>query len=189
MLLSKYTHLIVRGIPKRFNVTGVLDVAFQEEDVDDPLDHEYDQLFLEPLQGDDAVVAYKYFASATGVYVTYFRDECFLLFELSVWGSDADAELFAALINTMLKKHRRARLYKGQQQLECLTEEDIRRMQEYRRKYVERLLAGRKPFVMEGIWDDLEVNPACPMPAPVLAAQVSLLRQNFVDLQWRDRRK
>lgn len=189
MLLPKYTFFSIRGIPKRFKVTDVVDTAFPEGDWRNPENILYDQFPVEPYLGDSEVMAYKYRASATGVYVTLFRSESLLIFRLSFWASDADVELCATLINTMLRKHRRACLYKGQQQLECLTEEDIRRMQEYRRKYVERLLAGRKPFVMEGIWDDLEVNPTCPMPAPVLAAQVSLLRQNFVDLQWRDRRK
>lgn len=152
--------------------------------MDDPLDHEYYQLFLEPLQGDDAVVAYKYFASATGVYVTYFRDECFLLFELSVWGSDADAELCATLINTMLRKHRRACLYKGQQQLPCLTDEDVRRMQAERRKYLKRLLVKREPFDMEGFQRDVSVLSIKPMSAPGLAENVSMLRQRLVDEQW-----
>jgi len=187
MLLPKYTFFSIRGIPKRFKVTDVVDTAFPEGDWRNPENILYDQFPVEPYLGDSEVMAYKYRASATGVYVTLFRSESLLIFRLSFWASDADVELCATLINTMLRKHRRACLYKGQQQLPCLTDEDVRRMQAERRKYLKRLLVKREPFDMEGFHRDVSVASITPMSAPRLAENVSMLRQRLVDEQWVNR--
>ena len=62
-------------------------------------------------EGEDAMVAYEYALS----------------FELSPWASDADVKLYVNLVNMVLKKHPRTKLYAQYDILKGLTEEDERK--------------------------------------------------------------
>ena len=92
----------------------------------------YDKLTIIgwPTDGDeseDAMVAYEYNMSATGVYVAYKETVHALSFELSPWASDADVKLYVKLVNMVLKKHPRTKLYAQYDILKGLTEEDERK--------------------------------------------------------------
>ena len=78
-------------------------------------------------EGEDAMVAYEYNKSATGVYVAYKETVHALSFELSPWASDADVKLYVKLVNMVLKKHPRTKLYAQYDILKGQTEEDERK--------------------------------------------------------------
>ena len=82
-----------------------------------------------------------------------------LALELSPWASEADVLLYAAFVNAVLAKHKRARLYDKYAPLKSLTDDDVRQMMKDRKAYLKRMLKTKEGFTMEGINVDYEVTP------------------------------
>lgn len=94
---------------------------------DNPDDILYDEWPTDGDEGEDAMMVYEYYKSATGVYLAYNETVQALSFELAPWASNADVSLYVKLVNAVLKKHPRAKLYAQYDILKGLTEEDGRR--------------------------------------------------------------
>ena len=181
----KYDKLTIEGLPKKFKVYYALDYLYSGCQLpDNPDDILYDEWPVECDEGEDAMMVYEYNKSATGVYVAYNETVHALSFELSSWASDADVSLYVKLVNAVLKKHPRAKLYAQYDILKGLTEEDERKMIADRQSYVKRLLKTKEGFTMEGLFHGFTLEVAHLRPAPTLDIQAKDLREMFADMQW-----
>ena len=184
----KYDKLTIVGLPKRFKVYEVVDYLcpadHQPESPDDVI---YDFLPEKCDEGEDAIVVYEYNESATGVEVVYEEASHSLTFSLSHWASDADVRIYTKIVNAVLKKHPRARLYAHYELLKGLTEDDEKKMIANRLSYVKRLLKTKEGFTMEGLFRDFTLKVAHLRPAPSVDIQALELRQLFTDMQWKQK--
>ena len=181
----KYDKLTIIGLPKKFKVYYALDYLYSGCQLpDDPDDIIYDEWPADGEEGEDAMMAYEYNKSATGVYVAYNETVHALSFELSPWASDADVSLYVKLVNAVLKKHPRAKLYAQYDILKGLTEEDEKKMIADRQSYVKHLLKTKEGFTMEGLFHGCTLKVVHLRPAPTLDIQARDLRQMFADMQW-----
>ena len=181
----KYDKLTIIGLPKKFKVYYALDYLYSGCQLpDNPDDIIYDEWPADGDEGEDAMMAYEYNKSATGVYLAYNEAVHALSFELSPWASDADVSLYVNLVNAVLKKHPRTKLYAQYDILKGLTEEDEKKMIADRQSYVKRLLKTKEGFTMEGLFHGFTLKVAHLRPAPTLDIQARDLRQLFADMQW-----
>lgn len=181
----KYDKLTIIGLPKKFKVYYALDYLYSGCQLpDNPDDIIYDEWPADGDEGEDAMMAYEYNKSATGVYLAYNEAVHALSFELSPWASDADVSLYVNLVNAVLKKHPRTKLYAQYDILKGLTEEDEKKMIADRQSYVKRLLKTKEGFTMEGLFHGFTLKVAHLRPAPTLDIQARDLRQMFADMQW-----
>ena len=181
----KYDKLTIIGLPKKFKVYYALDYLYSGCQLpDNPDDILYDEWPVECDEGEDAMMVYEYNKSATGVYLAYNETVHALSFELSPWASDADVSLYVKLVNAVLKKHPRSKLYAQYDILKGLTEEDEKKMTADRQSYVKRLLKTKEGFTMEGLFHGCTLKVAHLRPAPTLDIQARELRQMFADMQW-----
>ena len=181
----KYDKLTIIELPKKFKVYYALDYLYPDDQLpDNPDDILYDEWPADGEDGEDAMMVYEYNKSATGVYVAYKETVHALSFELSPWASDADVKLSVKLVNAVLKKHPRAKLYAQYELLKGLTEEDGKKMIADRQSYVKRLLKTKEGFTMEGLFHGCTLKVAHLRPAPTLDIQARELRQMFADMQW-----
>ena len=181
----KYDKLTIMGLPKKFKVYYALDYLYPDDQLpDNPDDILYDEWPADGDEGEDAMMVYEYNKSATGVYVAYNETVHALSFELSPWASDADVSLYVKLVNAVLKKHPRAKIYAQYDILKGLTEEDEKKMIADRQSYVKRLLKTKEGFTMEGLFHGCTLKVAHLRPAPTLNMQAKELRQMLVDMQW-----
>ena len=181
----KYDKLTIIGLPKKFKVYYALDYLYSGCQLpDNPDDIIYDEWPADGDEGEDAMMAYEYNKSATGVYLAYNEAVHALSFELSPWASDADVSLYVNLVNAVLKKHPRTKLYAQYDILKGLTEEDEKKMIADRQSYVKRLLKTKEGFTMEGLFHGFTLKVAHLRPAPTLDIQARELRQMFADMQW-----
>ena len=181
----KYDRLTIVGLPKKFKVYDVVDYLFPDDhQPESPDDVIYDFLSEECGEGKDAIVAYEYNESATGVEVVYEEASHSLTFSLSPWVSDADVRMYTKMVNAVLKKHPRARLYTHYELLKGLTEDDEKKMIANRLSYVKRLLKTKEGFTMEGLFRDFTLKVAHLRPAPTVDIQALELRNMFVGMQW-----
>lgn len=80
----KYDKLNIVGLPKKFNVYNVVDYLYPDDhQPESPDDMVYDSLPTECGDGEDAIVAYEYNESVTGVEVVYESASHLLTFSLS----------------------------------------------------------------------------------------------------------
>lgn len=181
----KYDKLTIIGLPKKFKVYYSLDYLYPDGQLpDNPDDILYDEWPTDGDEGEDAMMAYEYNKSATGVYVAYNETVHALSFELSPWASDADVKLYVKLANAVLKKHPRTKLYAQFDILKGLTEENEKEMIADRQSFVKRLLKTKEGFTMEGLFHGCTLKVAHLRPAPTLDMQAKELRQMFADMQW-----
>ena len=181
----KYDKLTIEGVPKKFKVYYALDYLYPDGQLpDNPDDILYDEWPTDGEEGEDAMMVYEYYKSATGVYIAYNETVHTLSFELSPWASDADVSLYVKLVNTVLKKHPCAKLYAQHDILKGLTEEDGKKMIADRQSYVKRLLKTKEGFTMEGLFHGCTLKVAHLRPAPTPDIQARELRQMFADIQW-----
>ena len=181
----KYDKLTIMGLPKKFKVYYALDYLYPDDQLpDNPDDILYDEWPADGEEGEDAMMVYEYNKSATGVYLAYNETVHALSFELSPWASDADVSLYVKLVNAVLKKHPRTKLYAQYDILKGLTEEDEKKMIADRQSYVKRLLKTKEGFTMEGLFHGFTLKVAHLRPAPTLDIQARDLRQLFADMQW-----
>lgn len=181
----KYDKLTIIGLPKKFKVYYALDYLYSGCQLpDNPDDILYDEWPADGDEGEDAMMAYEYYKSATGVYLAYNETVHALSFELSPWASDADVRFYVKLVNAVLKKHQRAKLYAQYDILKGLTEEDEKKMIADRQSYVKHLLKTKEGFTMEGLFHGFTLKVAHLRPAPTLDIQARDLRQLFADMQW-----
>jgi hypothetical protein len=181
----KYDKLTIIGLPKKFKVYNALDYLYPDDQLPDNLDKIlYDEWPTDGDEGEDAMMAYEYNKSATGVYVAYNETVHALSFELSSWASDADVSLYVKLVNAVLKKHPRTKLYAQCDILKGLMEEDEKKMIADRQSYVKHLLKTKEGFTMEGLFHGFTLKVAHLRPAPTLDIQARDLRQLFADMQW-----
>jgi hypothetical protein len=181
----KYDKLTIIGLPKKFKVYNALDYLYPDDQLPDNLDKIlYDEWPTDGDEGEDAMMAYEYNKSATGVYVAYNETVHALSFELSSWASDADVSLYVKLVNAVLKKHPRTKLYAQCDILKGLMEEDEKKMIADRQSYVKHLLKTKEGFTMEGLFHGFTLKVAHLRPAPTLDIQARDLCQLFADMQW-----
>ena len=181
----KYDKLTIIGLPKKFKVYYALDYLYSGYQLpNNPDDIIYDEWPADGEEGEDAMMVYEYYKSATGVYLAYNETVHALSFELSSWASDADVSLYVKLVNAVLKKHPRAKLYAQYDILRGLTEEDERKMIVDRQSYVKHLLKTKEGFTMEGLFHDFTLKVAHLRPALTRDIQARELRQMFADMQW-----
>lgn len=181
----KYDKLTIIGLPKKFKVYYALDYLYSGCQLpDNPDDILYDEWPVECDEGEDAMMVYEYYKSATGVYLAYNETVHALSFELSPWASDADVSLYVKLVNAVLKKHPRAKLYAQYDILKGLTDEEEKKMIADRQSYVKRLLKTKEGFTMEGLFHGFTLKVSHLRPAPTLDIQAKDLREMFADMQW-----
>ena len=181
----KYDKLTIMGLPKKFKVYYALDYLYPDDQLpDNPDDILYDEWPADGEEGEDAMMVYEYYKSATGVYLAYNETVQALSFELAPWASDADVSLYVKLVNAVLKKHPRTKLYAQYDILKGLTEEDEKKMIADRQSYMKRLLKTKEGFTMEGLFHGFTLKVAHLRPAPTLDMQAKELRQMFADMQW-----
>ena len=127
---------------------------------------------------------FKYNESATGINLVHTPHLQALALELSPLASEADVLLYAAFVNAVLAKHKRARLYDKYAPLKGLTDDDVQRMIKDRKVYLKRLLATKDGFTMEGLNADFTLQVAQLRPAISSDMQVLELQRQFVAMQW-----
>lgn len=97
---------------------------------------------------------------------------------------ETDVQLYALFVNAFLAKHKRARLYDKYAPLKSLTDDDVQKMIEERKRYLKRLLTTKDGFTMEGINADFTLKVAHLKPAVSVDTQIQELQQQFVKMQW-----
>lgn len=93
-------------------------------------------------------------------------------------------EPICELVNAVLKKHPRAKLYAQYDILKGLTEEDEKKMIADRQSYVKRLLKTKDGHHDGGPFHGFTLKVAHLRLAPTLDIQARDLRQMFADMQW-----
>lgn len=182
----KYSHLIISGIPKSFDLWESVDSLqpyYEGMNVDD-IQYDAYPLECDKGKGEEACVLFKYNESATGVDVVHSPFLQTLSLELSPWAVEADVILYASYINVILKKHKRAGLYDKFAPLKDLTDEHVQKMIAERKAYLKRLLTREKGFTMDGINVGLTLLVEHLRPAISLEMQALELQQSFVKMQW-----
>ena len=151
--LMRYSKLTIAGVPKSFKIWDTVDyVQDVSEDVSlDDVQYDFYSLECDEEKGEEACVLFKYDESATGVFVTHTPHLQTLSIELSPWAVETDVLLYALFVNAFLARHKRARLYDKYAPLKSLTDDDVQKMIEERKKYLKRLLTTKDGFTMEGI--------------------------------------
>lgn len=186
----KYEKLTISGIPKKFDVWDLcnyIQPITEDMDLEDIL---YDALpdECDEDKGEDAVVIFKYYESATGVRIIHTPHLQILSLWLSPWAVETDVRLYAALIGAILAKHKKAKLYDKYAPLKGLTEDDIRYMISERKKYIKRLMTTKDEFTMKGIHAEyiLTNDPSyiTHLPANLIDSKITALQDIFVKLQW-----
>ena len=185
----KYSKLMISGLPKTFDVTYAGDYVQPTDDGIQPEDILYDFYFADADEdkGEEAVMLFKYNESATGIYLVHTPHLQTLVVELSPWASETDVLLYAAFINAVLAKHKRARLYDKYAPLKGLTDDDVQRMIKDRKAYLKRQLTTKGGFTMEGLNADYEVTVAHLWPDMPPEVWVQELMRQFVAMQWDNR--
>ena len=182
----KYSKLVIAGVPKSFHIWNVLDYI-QSSGADESLeDMSYDFYPAEcdEESGEDACVLFKYNESSTGVFVLHTPYLQTLHIELSPWAIEADVQLFASVVNAILSKHKRAKLYDKNAPLKGLSDDDVHLMIKERKAYLKRMLTTKEGFTMEGINAAFTLQVAHLRPAISPDMQVLELQRNFVGMQW-----
>lgn len=182
----KFSNLIIAGLPKTFDVGYAGDYIQPTTDDTRPEDILYDIYpgEADEERGEDAVVLFKYNESATGIYLVHTPHLQALAVHLSPWASEADVLLYAAFVNSVLAKHKRARLYDKYAPLKGLTEDDVQLMIKERKSYLKRLLTTKEGFTMEGLNAGFTLKVAHLRPAISPDMQVFELQRMFVRMQW-----
>ena len=182
----KYSHLIISGIPKSFDLWESVDSLqpyYEGMNVDD-IQYDAYPLECDEERGEEACVLFKYNESATGVDVVHSPILQTLSLELSPWAVEADVILYASYINGILKKHKRARLFDKFAPLKDLTDEHVQKMIAERKAYLKRLLTKEKGFSMDGINVGFTLLVEHLRPAISPEMQALELQQSFVKMQW-----
>lgn len=135
-------------------------------------------------KGEEACVLFKYNESATGVWVIHNSHLQTLSLELSPWAVEADVLLFVSFVNSILAKHKRARLYDKYAPLKGLSDADAQQMIAERKRYLKRMLTTKDGFTMDGLNAGLTVQVAHLRPTVSPDVQVLELQQQFVRMQW-----
>ena len=182
----KYSNLIIAGVPKSFDIWDVVNYIQSMPEDANPDDVQYDYYLAECNEdkGEEACVMFKYNESATGVYVVHTSHLQTLSLELSPWAVEADVLLYASFVNSVLTKHKRARLYDKYAPLKGLTDEDVQHMIVERKRYLKRLLTTKEGFTMDGLNSGFTLKVAHLRPAISSDMQVLELQQQFVRMQW-----
>lgn len=182
----KNDHLIICGLPKSFDLLDTLDYINPPRIDFDPDALLYDAYPVEcdEDKGEDAALIFKYNESATGIYVEHNSITQTLKVELPQWAVEADVLLYSAYINTILKKHKRARLYSNYAPLPGLSESDTERIVSDCNKFLKKQLTTREGFTMEGINHSFTLLVEHLRPAPSIDMQTMELQQMFVRMQW-----
>lgn len=182
----KLSNLIIAGLPKTFDVGDAVDYIQPWSDDMRLEDMQYDLYFAEAdeSKGEEAVVLFKYNESSAGVDLVHTPHLQALAVYLSPWASEADVFLYAAFVNAVLARHKRARLYDKYAPLKNLTDDDVRQMIKDRNTYLKRLLTTKEGFTMEGINADFTLQVAHLRPAISPDMQVQELQRQFVAMQW-----
>jgi len=183
----KYSSLIISGIPKSFNIWNTPEYLQPMSDDMNPDDILYDWYPADCNEdkGEIAIMVFKYDESASGIYLVHTPHIQSLSLELSPWAVEADVYLYAALINAILTKHKRARLYDKYAPLRSLNDDAVSQMIKERKNYLRRLLTTKEGFTMDGLNASLTLQVAHLRPAPTLDMQILELQQSFVRMQWR----
>ena len=182
----KYNELTIVGLPKSFKIYKAVDYLYPNGEPDNSDEVLYDEYLEEGDEGEDASIVFKYNESATGVYVVYNSTVSTLNLWLSPWAVEADVLLYVALINEILKKHPRVKLYDKYDIIKNLTDIELNRMLADRKNYLKRLLQTKDSFTMEGINNDFTLKVAHLKPAASIDMQVTELQQVFTKMQWEE---
>lgn len=184
----KYSNLIIAGVPKSFDIWDVVDYIQSLPEDANPDDVQYDHYPAEcdEDKGEEACFMFKYNESATGVYVVHTPHLQTLSLELSPWAVEADVLLYASFINSVLAKHKRARLYDKYAPLKGLTDKDVQQMIAERMRYLKRMLTTKEGFTMDGLNADCTLKVAHLRPAISPDMQVLELQKQFVRMQWKN---
>ena len=182
----KYSKLTIAGVPKSFKIWDAVDYVQDLSEDESPDDVQYDFYSAEcnEEKGEDACVLFKYDESATGIFVTHTPHLQTLSLELSPWAVETDVQLYALFANAFLAKHKRSRLYDKYALLKNLTDNDVQKMIEERKRYLKRLLTTKDGFMMEGINADFSLKVAHLKSAASVDLQMQELQQQFVKMQW-----
>lgn len=92
--------------------------------------------------------------------------------------------MYAAFVNAVLAKHKRAKLYDKHATLKSLTDDDVQRMTKDRQAYLKRQLTTKEGFTMEDLSADFTLKVAHLRPAISGDMQVLELQRQFVGMQW-----
>ena len=178
--------MTIAGVPKSFVIWNVVDYVQDLSEDASPDDVQYDFYSAEydEEKGEEACVLFKYDESATGVYVTHTPHLQTLFLELSPWAVETDVQLYGLFVNAFLAKHKRSRLYDKYAPLKNLTDDDVQKMIEERKRYLKRLLTTKDGFTMEGINADFTLKVTHLKPAASVDIQMQELQQQFVKMQW-----
>ena len=180
----KYEKLSIFGLPKTFNIWDACDSFQPTGKVTSPDDILIDMYPAECNEGEDASVLFEYDKSSTGVDLVYTPHLQTLSLWLSPWAAEADVRLYVKFVNFILSKYKRAKLYDKYAPLKCLTEDDENQMIKARSKYLERQLATKEGFTMEGLNAGYTLKVAHLKPADSLEKQAKELQNVFVEMQW-----
>ena len=182
----KYSHLIISGIPKSFDLWESIDSLqpFYEGMDLDSIEYDAYPAECDEEKGEDACFLFKYNESASGVYVVHTPHLQTLTLDLSPWGVEADVLLYASYINGILKKHKRARLYDKYAPIKELSDALVQTMIAERKAYHKRLLARENGFTMLGLNAEFTLLPEHLRPSISVDMQVLELQQSFVRMQW-----
>lgn len=182
----KYSNLEIRPLPKRFEVWQVLDVMQNPDEIESPEEVEYDFYTEEPYyRGADASWQFHIGTSATGIYAEWVRETQTLYIELPAWASKGDVELFASVINRLLAKHPRAKLYDGDSKLESITEGMRKTMLSERKRYLKKKLQTKEQFTMEGLLVHYDIDTAIERASGLSEDEmIERLQSEFAEMQW-----
>ena len=182
----KLSLLVISGLPKSFQISEVVDELNPDWENMAPEELVYDEYpaYWDEKKGLEASIVFKYYESSTGVLMEHNSKTQTLKMSLSPWAVGADVQLYADLINLILKKHPRAKLFEKDVRLEGITDKDVERMTNDRKNYLKKLLTTKDEICMDGLNCGFTLCPHHLRPAPTIDMQVFELQQNFVNMQW-----
>ena len=180
----RYKQHEIVGLPKTFKVYHTLDYL-RPQGVELP--PECLTQDFHPLEWDKeerGIIAFKYNESATGVEILHDMHLQTLSLYLSEWAVEADVLLYVDIVNAVLKKHPRSKLYAKYDILKGLTDLDANRMITERKRYLKRTLINKDHFTMEGLNSSFTLAVEHLRPASSVDMQVFELQRMFTKMQW-----
>ena len=182
----KLDQLEIVGLPKSFKVYNTVDYLYPKGEEPDLEDIIYDEYLVacDEEKGEDAIVVFKYGESTTGVYLLHNTLSQSMSLHLSPWAVEVDVLLYADIVNAVMKKHPRAKLYDKFAPLKNISDEDVERMISDRKKFLKRMLTTKKEFTMEGLHHNYTLCPEHLRPASSIDMQVFGLQRTFTRMQW-----
>lgn len=184
----KFERTIIEGMPKKFKVDTILDYLYNEEMPTNPYCQKYGFKTIDnnnPASPGEAIIAFRYDLSATGVILLHSSELNTLTFMVPEYASEADVLLFATLINSIRSKHPRTSAFDfSGEKIKYVTSKEIDEMNRDRRNIIHKNLLTKEGFRMDGINQSYILKVEHLIDYSSIDMRAYELMQTFISIQW-----